>query len=97
MDLDGFLERTASDDGFSRDSTRAGDNDSLHDARVRGKISSQQFHDKEASALLCMRACTSAYAFFAESVHAFRLVFWAPCMHRCVRWTGVVNISVHIC
>ena len=42
VDLDGFLERTASGDGFGRD--RAGGwaaNDSLHDARARLKRSSQ--------------------------------------------------------
>jgi len=30
-------------------------------------------------------------------MHAFRQVLWAPCMCRCVRYTGVVNISVYIC
>jgi len=31
------------------------------------------------------RACTSACAFFAESMHEFRQVLWALCMCRCVR------------
>ena len=39
VDLDGFLERRASGDWFSRDISWAGGNDSLHDARARLKIS----------------------------------------------------------
>jgi len=30
-------------------------------------------------------------------MHAFQQVLCAPCMCRRVRWTGLVNISVHIC
>jgi len=59
-------------------------NDRVHNARARLKISLLWFHGKEDSVLLHMRACTSAYAFFVESVHSFRPVFWAPCMCRCV-------------
>jgi len=58
--------------------------DNLHDARARLKISSQYFHGKEASAQLHMRACTSAYTFFAESV-------------KCIS-TGVVRtMHVQVC
>ena len=67
MDLDGFLERQASGDWFSRDCSGAGGNDSLHDARARLEMRLQLFHGKEAFVLLHMRACTSEYAFFAES------------------------------
>ena len=68
MDLEGFLERQASGVWFSRDSSWAGDNDSQYNVCARLKISPQYFHGKEASAPLHMCACTSADAFFAESV-----------------------------
>jgi len=82
VDFDEFLERTAyTGDWFRRDSNRAGGKRQL--ARC-----SQKTLDKFA---IVSMASTGACAFFAVSMHAFRQVFWAPHMCRCVRWTGVVT------
>jgi len=72
MDLDEFLERTASGDGFGRDSRRGGKSRRQTTACTMlvqdSRYVRNSFHGKEASAPLYMRACTSAYAFLAESV-----------------------------
>jgi len=57
VDLDGFLERKASGDGFSRDSSWAGGNNSLHDARARPKIVRNSFMAKK-----LLHRCICAHA-----------------------------------
>ena len=46
----------------------------------------------------CICVHARAHMHFLRRVWcAFQQVLWAPCMCRCVRQTGVVNISVHLC
>jgi len=72
VDLDVCLEQNSVGRPISsmHETGRAA-NDSLHDAHARLNTNSQYFHGKKVSAPLHMCACTSAYAFFAESMHAF--------------------------
>jgi len=85
VDLDEFLERTASGDWFRRDSSRAGDK------RQPARCSRKTHAYATVQRLLChgnyckIILSTGARAFFAESMHAFRQVSWAPCTCMCLR------------
>ena len=71
-------------------------NSSLHDAYTRLSIFCNSFHGNEVAALLHRCACAGVSAFVVVDV-ALNRCAEHQCICKCLRNTGAVDISEHIC
>jgi len=99
VDLDGFLKRTPSGDGFRWAGQRAGGK--RQPAWCSRKTQINFAIASMAKKLLhrCIGAHAWVHMHFCREYACLHRCCWAPCMCRCVPYTDsdVVNISVHIC
>jgi len=72
-------------------------NNSLYNARSRLKIICNSFHGSIIAAPFHRRTCVGVSAFVVMSVAALNRCPEHQCICRCVWYTGVFDINVHIC